>query len=91
MNTNIVGIYYLVDEFSRHFDLVTQGHLLKKDNGKRSRNRKFTLSDSEVITILIMFHLKQFRNLKAFYTQYIQAHCKDNFPRAVSYNRFVEL
>jgi hypothetical protein len=68
-----------------------QGHLLKENNGKQSRNRKFTLSDSEVITILILFHLKQFRTLKAFYTQYIQVHCKDNFPHTVSYSRFVEL
>jgi hypothetical protein len=68
-----------------------QGHLLKENNGKQSRNRKFILSDSEVITILILFHLKHFRNLKAFYTQYIQVHCKDNFPHTVSYNRFVEL
>jgi hypothetical protein len=61
MNTNIVEIYYLADEFSRIFDTVMQGHLLKENNGKQSRNRKFTLSDREVITILILFHLKQFQ------------------------------
>jgi hypothetical protein len=49
------------------------------------------MADSEVITILIMFHLKQFRNLKAFYTQYIQVDCKDCFAHTVSYSRFVEL
>jgi hypothetical protein len=37
----------MADEFSRNFDAVMQGHVLQKDSGKRSRNRKFTLSDSE--------------------------------------------
>ena len=49
------------------------------------------MSDSEVITILIYFHLRQFRNLKHFYVNYIQAHCQEYFPHTVSYNRFVEL
>ncbi|MDR2138949.1 MAG: transposase, partial [Tannerella sp.] len=91
MGTNIVEIYCLADEFSKNFDSVMLGHTLQKDSGKRSRNRKFTLSDSEAVTILILFHLKQFRNLKAFYTQYIQVHCRNDFPHTVSYNRFVEL
>jgi hypothetical protein len=49
------------------------------------------MSDAEVMTIMILFHLKQFRNLKAFYTQYIKVHCREDFPQTVSYNRFVEL
>jgi hypothetical protein len=49
------------------------------------------MSDSEVITIMIYFHIKQFRNLKHFYINYIQVHCKEDFPQTVSYNRFVEL
>jgi hypothetical protein len=91
METNIVEIYCMVDEFSKKFDEVTAGHLLRENNGKRHRNRKFTLSDAEVMTIMILFHLKQFRNLKAFYTPYIMVHCREDFPQTVSYNRFVEL
>ena len=50
------------------------GHLVRKDNGNQSKNRSFKLHDSEVITILILFHAGQFRHLKHFYTQYVQTH-----------------
>jgi hypothetical protein len=91
MDANIVEIYCMADEFSKKFDEVMSGHLLREDNGKRHRNRKFTMSDAEVMTIMILFHLKQYRNLKAFYTQYIMVHCREDFPQTVGYNRFVEL
>ena len=91
MDTNLVDIFYLVDEFCKEFDRVKEGHILTKESSKKSRNRAFRMSDSEVITILIYFHMKQFRNLKHFYINYIQAHCTSDFPETVSYNRFVEL
>jgi hypothetical protein len=39
---------------------------------KKLRNRKFTMSDSEVITILILFHLMNYRDLKHFYINHVQ-------------------
>jgi hypothetical protein len=90
MYANIVEIYYIADEFSKTFDRAMEAGYLKNSDGKRQRKRKFTMSDSEVITILTLFHLKQFRNLKAFYTQCIQTHNKRDF-NIVSYSRFVEL
>jgi len=91
MNSNIVEIFYLTDEFCKEFDRVKWGHILKKDNGKKSRNRQFTMSDSEVITIMICFHISGYRHLKGFYISHIQKHCQSDFPQTVSYNRFVEL
>ncbi len=87
----ITEIFYVVHEFCNEFDKAMDGHILKKDNEKKHRNRSFNLHDSEVITILILFHLGQFRNLKHFYTRYVQVHLTAEFPRTVSYNRFVEL
>jgi hypothetical protein len=49
------------------------------------------MEDSEVITILIIFHGMQFKNLKHFYLNYVQKHLTHLFPNTVSYNRFVEL
>lgn len=49
------------------------------------------MSDSEVMTILVLFHLKSYRNLKHFYLDYVSNHMRDLFPQLVSYNRFVEL
>jgi hypothetical protein len=63
-------------------------------NGKfltdaRKRNRKFRLCPSEIATIVVYFHLSNYRNFKHFYFQKILG--KQEFPNAVSYNRFVEL
>jgi hypothetical protein len=64
---------------------------LPEETAKRTRNKPCELSDSEVITIMIAFHLGNFRNIKHFYIDYIQEHLKSEFPKTVSYNRFVEL
>jgi hypothetical protein len=91
MITNLVEIYYIVDELCKEIEKTMEGHLLAKDTSKKRRKRAFTMSDSEVITIMIMFHQSHFRDLKAFYINYIQRHCARDFPHTVSYNRFVEL
>ena len=57
----------------------------------KQRNRKSTLSDSEVMTILILFHSGHYRDLKHYYINHIKKHMKGEFPQTVSYNRFVEL
>jgi hypothetical protein len=90
-NDKITEIFYVVHEFCNAFEKAMSGHIVRKDNGMHSRNRSFKLHDSEVITILILFHAGQFRNLKHFYTQYVQIHLTSEFPKTVSYNRFVEL
>jgi hypothetical protein len=84
-------IYYIVDEFCQEFENAKEGHILPKSTGKKKRNRTCNLSDSEVITIMILFHAGGFRHLKHFYTQYVQVHMRRDFPQTVSYNRFVEL
>ena len=57
----------------------------------KQRNRKSTLSDSEVMTILILFHSDHYRDLKHYYINHVKKHMKSEFPQTVSYNRFVEL
>ena len=49
------------------------------------------MSDSEIMTVLIMFHFGTFDNFKHYYLHFIRIHLKHDFPDAVSYNRFVEL
>ena len=90
-NDKITEIYYIIDEFCKEFESAKMGHILPKSTALKQRNRKFSMSDSEVITILIMFHLGQFRNLKHFYINYVQKHLTDLFPQTVSYNRFTEI
>lgn len=87
----ITDIFYLCDEFATDFEVYYPKHTLREDNSKRYRNKPNRLSDSEVMTILIAFHLSGMRNLKAYYLFYVCKHMNSEFPQLVSYNRFVEL
>lgn len=57
---------------------------------KRHRNRPSRMSDSEIMTILVLFHTRHYRDLKSFYPGYVCRHMRKDFPHPVSYNRFVE-
>lgn len=85
-DSKITEIYCLSDDFCKEFtsalSLTTLGHSPKKEP---------ILSSSEVITIMILFHDKGYRNMKHFYTQYVQKHLTHLFPKTVSYTRFTEL
>jgi len=85
----IIEIFCSVDDFCTAFESELKKHQLS--DGKRKRNRAFTMSDSEVITILIMFHLGGYRNFKHFYIDHVCKHLQKDFPHTVSNNRFVEL
>jgi len=64
---------------------------LKANDDKKHRNKPNRLSNSEILTILIAFHLNGMRNLKHFYVFYVSKHMNEEFPTLVSYSRFVEL
>ena len=85
-----VEIYYLVDEFLKEYDSVIKSHSLGEGAPKKRRNRKFTMSNSEIMTILILFYSFSFWNLKHFYL-FVRTHMQKDFPHTASYNRFVEL
>jgi hypothetical protein len=55
------------------------------------RNRKFSMSPAEVMTLLILFHRSAYRNFKHFYNDYVPFMLNEKFPKRVSYNRFIEL
>jgi hypothetical protein len=49
------------------------------------------MSDSEIMTILLCFHFGSFHNLKRYYLFYVQKHLRKEFPKQLSYNRFIEV
>jgi hypothetical protein len=56
----------------------------------KRRNRARELALSEIMTILILFHQSHYRTFKAFYTEQVCIDLRSEFPRLVSYTRFVE-
>lgn len=87
----VTEIFYLCDDFTKEFEKSYKNRVLNQDNGKKTRNKPNKLSHSEVMTILISFHLGGHRNLKHYYIFYVSKHMTSEFPKLVSYNRFVEL
>ncbi len=87
----VAEIFIKTDDFCVHFEKEFKKHSLPPTKECKKRNRKATLCDSEIITILIAFQGGQFRNFKHFYNHYVCHHLRDCFPNLVSYNRFIEL
>lgn len=87
----VAEIFVKVDDFCNIFEHEFKKHSLAGPSTAKKRNRKATLADSEILTILMAFHGGQFRNFKHFYCHYVCLHLKDCFPDVVSYNRFIEL
>jgi len=85
---DILTVFFDIDEFCKAFSPLWNNHLISENSKKRNRER--TLSLSEVMTILVLFHARGYRNLKTFYLDYVCQHLSAEFPNLVSYNRFVE-
>ena len=86
MNMDLTEIFCKLDDFCTVKNIDSQKILT---DFKRKRNRKYRLCPGEIATILVYFHLSNFRTFKHFYLQKIWQ--SKEFPNAVSYNRFVEL
>jgi hypothetical protein len=91
LKDKITAIFVKVDDFCNHFEHEFKNQAILCDKTIKTRNRKTSISESEIITILIAFHGGQFRNFKHFYIHYVIPHLKNEFPGLVSYNRFIEL
>ena len=90
----ITEIFVMCDEFSQKFDeFFKKTSLEAPKSGKRKYYRAPRMCDSEVMTILILFHKSGYRCLKHYYLNHIctDAEMRKRFPKTVSYNRFVEL
>jgi len=77
-----------VDDFCQNFLPAWQARLISE--GTRTRRRARSLSESEVMTILVAFHQSHYRDFKTFYLAHVCQNWKGEFPRLVSYHRFVE-
>ena len=77
-----------VDDCWKDFEKNYAAHLIA--DGVRKRNRESKLSISEIMTILIAFQTSGYRTFKAFY-RYVRNHHRHDFPKMVSYDRFVSL
>ncbi len=86
---DILPVFCDIDDFCLLFE--PRWHQQQLTAGQRLRRRPATLSLSEVMTIIVLFHASGYRDFKSYYTQQVQRQMAAAFPQLVSYNRFVEL
>lgn len=85
----IIDIFCNVDDFMLTMHDKSASNLLSSNKCQRHRETK--LSNSEIMTIMILFHRSGYRTFKHFYLRHVQCHWRHYFPYLLSYTRFVAL
>jgi hypothetical protein len=85
---SLLKLFVDVDDFCQTLTAQPERPLLGQ--GRRP-GRRPALAMSEVMTLIIYFHMSRYRDFKTYYTQYVIKHLRGEFPNLVSYTRFVEL
>lgn len=84
----LIALFCSIDDFCRSFELQWSSVLLSKSRGSPTRVPRMALS--EIMTLVIVFHLSKFRTFKDFYNLN-QSILMVYFPCLLKYNRFIEL
>lgn len=89
----VTEIFCIIDDFSKNLDEELRKNLSVSlpNGGKKPRNRKGRMSESEIMTILVCFHFSSYKDFKHYYLCCVRGMLRSYFPCSVSYNRFVEL
>jgi len=87
MKKDITELFCNVDDFCREVDKIEKSTRI---GSNRRPTRTSQLERSEIITIILLYHISPCKNFKFFFKSYLQLYRSD-FPKLVSYNRFIEL
>jgi hypothetical protein len=88
MAIDITALYCCLDDFCKVFE-DWEAHRLIPSATKRQRSGK--LSRSEMLFIVVLFHLSPYKNFKTFYLYGIGCQHRDCFGDLPHYDRFVSL
>ena len=78
-----------IDDFCNEFVPSQKTNRLPDDVDVKKRNRKKSLCESEIMTIVIQFQMSGYRTFKWFYLKHVMVFWRSAFPNLPSYNRFV--
>ena len=86
-----IEIYCMADDFCKDFDAQMKKYTIQAQN-KRKYHRDSTLSKSEVMVIMILFHSSGYRCLKHFYLQHVCKQLRHLFPKkpSIAVERFID-
>ncbi len=86
---SLLELFVSVDDFCQVF--LPFWEEKRMQDGSKKRRRAGELSVSEMMTILIHFHQSHYRDFKTYYREHVCVHLRSEFPKLVSYERFVIL
>jgi Transposase DDE domain len=81
------ALYCEVDDFCKSFEAVWRSRMIA--DGEQRRKRSGQLSLSEMLAIMIGFHMSGYRTFKKYYLSLMANH-KQEFPSLISYTRFIQ-
>lgn len=85
----LIDVFCDVDDFCKIFLPQWEKQLL--EDGTMKRNRPIRMTISEIMTIMISFHMSNHRDFKNFYKGYVTRFYGKYFPDLLSYTRFLEV
>jgi hypothetical protein len=89
----LIEIFCDTHDFWKEFLPLWEKFLIEvsENQSKKRRNRIGLLCPSEIIAIVIFFHLSRYRTFKDYYVYFVLNKLKIYFPKIVSYSRFVNI
>ena len=88
MAVDITALYCCLDDFCKVFEAWEQHRLIPSE---KTKQRPGKLSRSEMLFIMVLFHLSPFKHFKAFYPYGIGQQHRACFGDLPHYDRFVSL
>jgi len=88
MSLSTIALYCCIDDFAKTYTDWENHHLIPTG---RQRKRKGKLTLSEMLFIMVLFHLSPFKTFKDFWVYGVEQKYLDCFMNLPSYGRFVAL
>ena len=88
MKKDITELFCWVDDFCKAID--SERKKIAYGNNSRKPTRVTALTESEIMTIMLMFQQSLCKNFKYFYNSFLQLY-RPEFPKMPTYERFVAL
>ena len=88
----VVAVFCFIDDFCGQVSQYLSSHPLPPPLAPRAAaGRKPALCESEVLTILVLYHLSGFKCFMYFYQRLVLGELRSYFPQACSYPQFLAL
>jgi hypothetical protein len=90
MKKDITELFAFVDDFYNAAKEYLNKALISDGAKQKKQTRVTEMTESEVITIVLLYHQSPCKNFKYYYKSYVQLY-NSEFPKLVSYEKFVQL